>query len=400
MIETTGTKKIKRLTARLRCIPGGTSASKTISILLYLIAKAQSDKKPTLTSIVAESFPHLRRGALRDFLNILKEHHYYKDARWSESNSIYVFETGSQIEFFSVDQPEKVRGARRDRLFINEANNIPFSAFEELEVRTKEFIFLDWNPTNEFWYYSEVKAKRTDSEELTLTYKDNEALSPEIVASIEQRRNRQGWWRIYGLGLLGEIEGQIYKDWAVIDDIPHEARLERYGLDFGYTNDPTAIVAVYRYNGGLILDEIAFQKGLSNKQIADILSNNPQALVVADSAEPKSIDEIANYGISIVPAQKGKDSVRNGIQLVQAQRISVTKRSSNIKKAQGNYLWAVDREGKSVSPNEPDHFMSDLMDATRYAISSFAEYMPEHIHNLRFNQFARNEARQPLNSTK
>src|SRR3990167_5047734 len=164
--ETTATKKIISLKKRIRAVPGGTSASKTISILLYLIARAQSDKKATLTSIVSESFPHLRRCAMRDFLTILKEHNYFRDKRWDITNSVYTFETGSQIEFFSVDQPEKVRGARRDRLFINEANNIPFSAFEELEVRTKEFIFLDWNPTNEFWYYTDVKDKRNDVEEL------------------------------------------------------------------------------------------------------------------------------------------------------------------------------------------------------------------------------------------
>ena len=145
------------MTKRLRAVPGGTSASKTISILLYLIALAQGDKKPTLTSIVLESFPHLRRGAMRDFLNILKEHNYYKEELWNRTDNIYTFETGSQLEFFSVDQSDKVRGARRDRLFINEANNISFEAFEELEVRTKEFVYLDWNPTNEFFYYTNIK---------------------------------------------------------------------------------------------------------------------------------------------------------------------------------------------------------------------------------------------------
>lgn len=398
--KTTATRKIIDLRKRIRAIPGGTSASKTISILLYLIARAQSDKFPTLTSIVAESFPHLRRGAMRDFLQILKEHSYFKDARWDITNSVYTFETGSQIEFFSVDQPQKVRGARRDRLFINEANNIPFTAFEELEVRTKEFVFIDWNPTNEFWYYTDVRGKRDDLQELTLTYKDNEALSPEIVASIETRKERKSWWQVYGLGQLGEIEGIIYKDWQIIDDIPHEARLERYGLDFGYTNDPTAIVAVFKYNGGYIFDEVAYTKGLSNKQIADVLANHASALVVADSAEPKSIDEIAGYGISIVPAQKGKDSVRNGIQLVQAQRCSMTKRSTNLIKEYRNYLWATDRNGKFLTPNEPEGGNDHALDAVRYALSSMVEYMPAHIHNQIESQFVRNEARQVYNSTK
>ena len=217
---TSATKKVAKLTKRIRAVPGGTSASKTISILLYLISRSQSDREPTLTSIVAESFPHLRRGAMRDFLSILQSHLYFKDSLWDKTNSVYTFETGSQIEFFSVDQPEKVRGARRERLFINEANNISFSAFEELEVRTKDFVFLDWNPTNSYWYYEEVREKRDDVEELTLTYLDNEALDKNIVASIEQRRNRKGWFTVYGLGQLGEVEGKIYKDWQTVTSSP------------------------------------------------------------------------------------------------------------------------------------------------------------------------------------
>ena len=366
---TTATRKIQGLNKRVRAIPGGTSASKTISILLYLIALAQSDKTPTLTSVVAESFPHLRRGAMRDFLNILQTHQYYKDDLWDKTNSVYTFETGSQIEFFSVDQPEKVRGARRDRLFINEANNIPFSAFEELEVRTKQFVYLDWNPTNSFWYYEEVKHKRDDVEELTLTYKDNEALSKEIIDSIEQRRNRKDWWQVYGLGQLGELEGKIYRDWKIIDDIPHEARLERYGLDFGYSNDPSALVAVYYYNGGFILDEVLFQKGMSNKQLADtILNQTRKGMVIADSAEPKSIDEIRSFGVNSQTAEKGQGSVTQGIQAIQDQRISVTKRSTNIIKEYRNYLWQTDKEGRTI--NIPEHAWSHSMDAIRYGMTS------------------------------
>ena len=250
--QTTATNKIIALKKRIRAVAGGTSASKSISILLYLIARAQSDKNPTLTSIVSESFPHLKKGVMRDFLYIMQEHKYYDDNRWNRTDYTYTFETGSKIEFFSVDQPSKVRGPRRDRLFINEANNTPYEAFDQLEVRTKEFVFLDWNPTNEFWFYSDVLNKRDDVDFLTLTYKDNEALPQSIVESIEKRRSNKSWWLVYGEGKLGEVDGKIYKDWQIIDEIPHEARLERYGLDFGYANDPTVIVAIYRYNGGYI----------------------------------------------------------------------------------------------------------------------------------------------------
>lgn len=356
------------MSKRIRIVQGGTSASKTVSILLYLIARAQSDKSPTITSIISESIPHLKRGCIRDFKNILLEHHYWDDASWNSTDSIYTFETGSKIEFFSSDNGDKLRGARRDRLFINEANNVKFDAFEQLEVRTKEFIFVDFNPSSEFWIFTEVIPKRDDCELLILTYRDNEALSPEIIASIEQRRSRKSWWKVYGEGQLGEVEGKIYQDWQIIDEIPHEARLERRGLDFGYSNDPTAIVEIYYYNGGYIINEVAFQKGLSNRQIAGILLDKSDILTIADSAEPKSIDEIREYGVNIIGATKGVDSVRNGIQFVQDQRISVTKRSINVIKAYRNYLWKIDKNGKIL--NEPDHYLSDMMDAIRYGMSS------------------------------
>jgi phage terminase large subunit len=365
--ETTALRKIARLNKKVRAVQGGTSAGKTIAILLYLIARAQTDTSPTLTSVVSESLPHLKRGAIRDFLNIMQHHRYYKDDLWSKTDFTYTFETGSKIEFFGSDQPDKLRGARRDRLFINECNNVPLDAFDQLEVRTKEFVFIDWNPTNEFWFYSDVLNKRTDVDHIIITYKDNEGLPPEIVASIESRRERKNWWRVYGEGLLGEVEGRIYTGWQEIDSIPHEARLERYGLDFGYTNDPTAIVAVYYLNGAYLLDEVTYLKGLSNKRIADILlAQDRKALVIADSAEPKSIDEIASYGVSIAPTVKGADSIRTGIQLVQDQRISVTKRSHNILKEYRNYLWRTDKDGKVL--NEPEQGFDHANDAIRYAL--------------------------------
>jgi len=370
--KTTALKKLAKLEKRYRLTAGGTSASKTISWLQLLIAMAQTDKTPTLTSVVSESFPHLRRGAMRDFLNIMQEHNYYRDDRWSKTDYTYTFESGSKIEFFSADQPGKVRGPRRDRLFCNELNNIGQEQFEQLAVRTKEFIAADWNPVAEFFAYEEYIGKRDDVDFIILTYKDNEALSVEIIREIESRKGNKNWWAVYGLGQLGEAEGRVYKDWQIIDEIPHEARLERYGLDFGYSNDPTAIVAIYYYNGGYILDEITYQKGLSNKQIADILKNERQASVFADSAEPKSIDEIAVYGIPIRPVKKGRDSVTQGIQFVQDQRISITKRSINGLKEYRNYLWDTDKDGKII--NKPIDLWNHFLDATRYGFESM---MPE-----------------------
>lgn len=367
--ETTATRKIVALNKKIRAVQGGTSASKTISILLVLIAYSQTKQdKNKLISVVSESIPHLKRGAMRDFKNIMQTHNYWKDDRWNATDSIYTFETGSQIEFFSADNSDKLRGGRRDVLFMNEANNMTLDAFDQLEVRTREFVFLDWNPTNEFWFYTDILPTRTDVDHIIITYKDNEALDQAIIDSIEARKGRKGWYQVYGLGQLGEVEGKIYKDWDIIDEIPHEARLVRHGLDFGYSNDPSAIVSIYKYNGGYILDEVAYKKGMTNRMIADVLVNLEDALTIADSAEPKSIDEIRVHGIDILPAEKGPGSVNAGIQFVQEQRISITKRSYNIIREYRNYLWETDKDGRIL--NKPEHSFSHSMDAIRYALNS------------------------------
>lgn len=362
--RTTALNKLCDLTKRIRGVSGGTSASKTISILMWLIVYAQEHKNKTI-SVVSESFPHLKRGAIRDFLSIMEDFNRFDDNSWNKTDYIYTFPTGSKMEFFSADQPGKVRGPRRDILFINEANNISYETYTQLEVRTKTLVWLDWNPVSEFWWYTEVSGK-DGVDFLTLTYKDNEALAPEIIKAIESRMANKNWWTVYGMGQLGAVESRIYKDWQVIDELPHEAKLERYGLDFGYSNDPAAIVAVHRLNGGIILDQLLYRKGMSNSELAEFIKNQPYALTVADSAEPKSIDEISSYGVSIVAADKGSDSVLHGIQFIQDQKISVTKRSVDLLKEYRNYLWTTDKDGKII--NQPEGGFDHLLDAMRYAI--------------------------------
>lgn len=365
---TTATKKISRLTKRVRGISGGTSASKTISILLWLIDYCQTHHDEIISS-VSETMPHLRKGAMRDFEIIMKMHGYWKEKNWNATNSIYTFETGSKLEFFSADDDDKVRGPRRDVLFINEANNVSYEVYTQLEIRTRKVVWLDWNPVSEFWFYTELK-DQPDVDFLILTYKDNEALEQSIISSIESRRGNKNWWLVYGEGMLGEAEGRIYRGWNTeLEEIPLEARLERYGLDFGYTNDPTAIVAIYKWNDVKILDEVCYLKGLSNKNIADLLLNLQSALIIADSAEPKSIDELAGYNLNIIGATKGQNSVKQGIQNVQEQKIFVTKRSVNIIKEYRNYLWITNKDGKVV--NEPQDFLNHAMDAIRYGLDSF-----------------------------
>ncbi len=373
---TTALHKIAAMKSRLRIVQGGSSAGKTIAILLLLIDIAQRQKNKTI-SIASESYPHLRRGAIKDFLAIMEGHRYYKEERWNKTESTYLFETGSIIEFFSVDQPGKVRGPRRDILFINEANAVPYETYTQLVIRTNDFILIDYNPVSEFFVHTEILNKPDqDYDFIIVTYKDNEGLSESIVKEIESRKENKNFWKVYGLGLLGDIEGKIYKDWQIIDTIPHEAKLVRRGLDFGYSNDPSVIVDIYEYNGGFIVDEVLYQKGMTNRQLADvIMSREDKVLTVADSAEPKSIDEIRSYGVNIIGAKKGQGSVNQGIQFIQEKRISVTARSINTIRCYRNYLWRTDKDGKII--NEPEHTFSDPMDAIRYGFDGYKDNVPQ-----------------------
>lgn len=378
--NTTATRKIFSLKKRIRAVAGGTSASKTISILVWLIDYGQSSKEEILT-VVAESYPHLNLGAMRDFKSIMISHGYWNDRAWNESSHTYTFPNKTILEFISFDKFGKAHGPRRDVLFVNEANNIPYNIVDQLVTRTRKIVWMDWNPSEEFWFYTEILNKRDDVDFLTLTYKDNEALDEVTIREIESHKDNKQWWQVYGLGQLGEVEGRIYTGWQIIDSIPHEARLSRRGLDFGYSVDPTVIEDCYEYNGGFIFDEICYQKGLSNKSIADLLNaQNGSILTIADSAEPKSIDEIRNYGVNIVGALKGQGSVFQGIQFVQAQRISITAKSLKTIKAYRNYMNRKDRvTGRFL--NEPDdtvHEWSNPMDAIRYALSSYRRIEDDH----------------------
>jgi phage terminase large subunit len=377
-IITSALRKLDKLTKRIKAVAGGTAASKTISIIQILIDKCQQDAindKPGVTSITSETMPHLKRGAIRDFLNIMTEQGYFNVDKWNKTDFMYDFGKGIYLEFFSLDMPHKVRGPRRKRLFINEANNIPKETFDQLEVRTEEEVWLDWNPVSEFWAYTDLINVRDDVDFIILTYKDNEGLQDSIIKSIEARKGNKNWWKVYGEGLLGDAEGRIYKGWNQLDEIPDEARLKRKGLDFGYTNDESALADIYIWNNAFILDELLYRKGMSNKDLADVIKQGQEALVIADSAEPKSIDEIASYGVSIVGSQKGPGSVLQGIQYVQDQTIYVTKRSLNIWKEYRNYLWMTDKDGKII--NEPQGFMDHLMSAIRYGMESLKPYERE-----------------------
>jgi phage terminase large subunit len=365
--KTTAIRKILNLKKRIKIIQGGTSAGKTFGILPVLIDKA-TKREGIEISVVAETIPHLRRGALKDFLKIMKWTGRFFEDRFNKSLLRYEFANGSVIEFFSADDSSKLRGARRDILYINECNNVTFDSYNELAIRTRSEVYLDFNPANEFWVHTELKDE-PDSDFLILTYKDNEALDESIVTQIEKNRDKANtssywanWWKVYGEGQLGMLEGVVFSNWKLIDTIPKDARLIGIGLDFGYTNDPTAIIEIYNYNGQRIVNERAYQTGLLNSDIAKLLPKN--VVVYADSSEPKSIDEIKRFGITIKGVTKGKDSINYGIDVMQSQSYLVTNQSTNLIKELRSYIWDTDKQGKRL--NKPiDHF-NHAIDALRY----------------------------------
>jgi len=367
--RTTAIDKILALKKRIKIIQGGTSAGKTFGILPILIHKA-ADTPNLEISVVAESIPHLRRGALRDFLKIMKWTNRYFDDRYNKSHLRYDFANGSFIEFFSADDSSKLRGARRDILYINECNNITFDAYNEMAIRTRKEVYLDFNPANEFWVHTELKHE-SDADFIILTYKDNQGLDEGIVAQIEKNRLKaktstywDNWWRVYGEGKIGQLQGAVYTNYSIIDKIPEEARLIGIGLDFGYSADPTAIIEIYTYNNQRILNEIAYQTKLLNSDIARILPVSVP--IVADSAEPKSIEEIRRekHGVLIKGATKGKDSINYGIDVMQRQDYLVTKSSTNLIKELRSYCWDTDKTGKRL--NKPIDNFNHGLDAVRY----------------------------------
>ncbi len=371
-VRTTAINKILALTKRKKIIQGGTSAGKTFGIIPILIdiAIKVPDKE---ISIVSESFPHLRRGAIKDFKKIMRVTGRWSDKCWHSSNFTYTFPNGSFIEFFSADNESKLRGARRNILYINEANNILFSSYYQMAIRTNEDIYIDFNPSMEFWAHTEVEVGK-DAELIILTYKDNEALDATVVEDIESAREKgktseywKNWWNVYGLGKIGSLTGAIFTNWKPIDSIPEEARLLGYGLDFGYSGDESALTEIYLWNGKYVVNEMLYKKGMGNRELALFLKENCKKGfdIIADHAEPKSIAEIFSYGLDIYPAKKGSDSVLFSIKLLQQQELLITKSSLFLIKELRGYLWATDKSGNQTGKplaHVPDH----LLDSLRY----------------------------------
>lgn len=351
---------------------GGTASSKTWSILQLLILIAQYSKSKLLISIVSESLPHLKRGAIRDFFKILNED-IDNNPRYNKTEHVYNFGKGV-IEFFGADEADKIRGPRRDILFINEGNNVPWETARGLDIRTRLFTIVDWNPVSEFWAH-EHWIGQPENAYVHSTYQDVLGiLPPEIIANIESNRDKDpNWWAIYGLGKLGKVEGLVYPYFIQTDILPDGDIF--YGLDFGYSTDPTVLTANVIRGEDLYSRELIYERGLTNNDIAyrmgELGVRKRFDEIFADSAEPKSIEEIYQYGFNIKPVSKGPGSVEYGHQKIRQYKQSWTKDSVNCIKEQRNFRYIPDKNGKLT--DKTTHAFSHGMDSRRYAIMGKVE---------------------------
>lgn len=378
---TTGLKKLKPLfidDKRYLVVQGGMRASKTYTILMLIISWCQSNANKIAT-VASMSYPHLSRGAIRDFQNIMKNADIYEPERWNQSSKIYTFGNGSILEFISVDNMS-AHGPARDMLFVNEANDMDIETFRNLAFRTTGKIIIDYNPTHEFWAHTWLmKDEKASTDFIILTYKDNEALAPTIRDAIESRRPKKGeepsnWWIVYGLGQIGSLEGNIYSGWrkATADDYKN-AKLIRYGLDFGFSNDESGLVAIYQTeHDELIVKQLIYKTGILGSQYGDELRRagiEPTVLIVADSARPEIIAEIKAQGFRCIGADKNAGSVLRGIDRVKQRQIIYD--GKDLEREYLSYAWRTKRTGETL--DDPQDGNDHLMDATRYAIDDLSK---------------------------
>lgn len=349
---------------------GGTRSGKTFAILQLLILVIANDKTPTINSVCAETMPQLKRGAIRDFQNIMRRAELWNDANYSKTDCIYTFANGSILEFFSLDSEGKIHGLARDRLFVDEAQNIAWEKVRQLLVRTRGRVIFGYNPTREFWVHTEIQP-RPECVSINSTYRDNEFLTAEQVAEIEANKKDARWWRVYGEGLVGAYEGVIY-DFEQIDTMPEKGGMvEVYGVDFGFTHDPSVAVRCYIHTGRkeIYCDQLFYRTQMLNSDIVrELKANNVpnNATIIADSAEPKSIEEIRRSGYRNIEGAYKATRLAEQIAHIKQYRIFITKSSVEAIKELRTFVWAQDRDGRQL--NEPMKGNDHFADAMRYAV--------------------------------
>jgi len=386
---TTGTKKIKQAILEptfYKVIQGGASASKTFSIMILLIGYAESYPNSLIT-VAGMTYNHLATGTMRDFKKIMQETNRWEDVNFNKSSKIYNFPNGSQIEFLSTDNMTS-RGPRRDVLFVNEANGINYETFDQLATRTRDFVILDYNPSAKFWAHEElVEGKQKDKTTfLTLTYLDNEALSKQERENIESRKPKPGeepsnWWTVYGLGQIGSLEGNIYQNWIAEDSKPDGFILKRRGVDFGFSNDPTAVVDVYENEDKeIFVETMIYEKGLLTPELIEKMKRLPETLAVCDNARPEIIAEMKRSGLRAIACDKTAGEKMNGkrynIELVQRRIVHYLKTDKDLSKEYLSYAW---RKKRSTGEylDEPEDGNDHDLDALSYAIRDMARHRIE-----------------------
>ena len=359
-------KHLQKSKTKITIEQGGTRSGKTYNILLWLIFDYCTKNNGKTITICRKTFPSVRASVMRDFLDILKQHRIYSEDFHNKSNSEYAL-FGNLVEFISLDQPQKVRGRKRDVLFINEANELFFEDWQQLVFRTTEKIILDYNPSDEYSWIYDNEIPRKDAEFFKTTYLDNPFLDSSIQKEIELlRETDESYWQIYGLGERGISKSTIFQYYEV-NKIPEDAKFISYGMDFGYVNDPTVLVSVYQKDYNLYCKEHFYQTKMTANDIFYKLKEigvNKDA-VFCDSAEPRLIDELRRMGLNTRPTIKGRDSVNAGIDLLKRYKLHITTDSSNMIQEFRNYKWVEDKGGKLT--NVPRDANNHTIDSLRYA---------------------------------
>ena len=349
--------------SRITCLQGGTRSSKTYSLCQLFIVKALTETGKVFT-ICRKTLPALKATAYRDVLNILKELNLYSEERHNKSELSYSL-NGNLIEFISVDQPQKIRGRKRDYLWLNECNEFAYEDWQQLILRTTGQVYLDYNPSDPYsWIYEKV-ITRGDCTFIKSTYLANPFLDKDTIAEIERLKEIDPeYWRVYGMGEIGSVSTQIFRQFNLVDDV--QGRLIGYGLDFGFTNSPSAMVAVYQHDDNLYIKELLYEKRLTNTDLANKIKGfgvSRQDEIICDSAEPKAIEEIYRTGLNVKAAKKGA-GIHLGIDIMRRYKIHITKDSLNAIKEFRSYKWATDKNGDVL--NTPVKVNDHLIDATRY----------------------------------
>lgn len=350
---------------------GSSRSSKTYNTVIWLVYYCLMNPNTTV-SVCRATLPAIKGSVLRDFIEIVQNVGVYQQKNFNKSELIYYFENGSFVEFFSCDNEQKLRGRKRDILYVNEANELKYIEWQQLQLRTTKFSIIDYNPSfsDDHWICEVNKDPRTCH--FITTYKDNPFLEQKVIDEIEslQYKNKS-LWQVYGLGLQAQVEGLVFENVEIVSKIPEWCKKKRYlGMDFGYSFDPTAIVEVCITDDTIFIDEICYK---TRMLIGDIVGELKNAInergdtkIISESADPRMIDEIQYSGFNIAPVRKYSGSVKDGIKKMLEYKIRITESSSNVIKEFKNYTYQQNKDG--VWLNEPIDAMNHAIDAVRYVI--------------------------------